>query len=189
MRFLALGMVSFIVVGIIVYLGTIYNGLVMVKNNIAKAWSNIDVLLKQRHDEISKLIKTCEAYMQYEKDTLAKVITLRDNARSSQGVAQKAAQEGELTGAINRVFALAENYPDLKAQASFQQLQGRITALESEIADRREFYNESVNNYNIRIQSVPDVLVAAVMGLGRQEMFKVSEADRADVPIDINVPS
>ncbi|MBI4668005.1 MAG: LemA family protein [Elusimicrobia bacterium] len=186
---MTLGILVFVVIGFIAYAVTIYNGLVVVKNNILKAWGNIDVLLKQRHDEIPKLIKTCEAYMKYEKETLAKIVELRNSAAGSQGVAAKASSEGELTAALHKLFALAENYPDLKAQSSFQQLQNRITDLENQIADRREFYNESVNNYNIRIQSIPDNIVAGIMGLAAQEMFKVSEADRQDVDIKINVPS
>lgn len=174
-----------VMVGFVVYAITIYNGLVAVKNNILKAWGNIDVLLKQRHDELPKLIKTCEAYMSYEKETLSKIIALRNAAQGASGVAAKAESEGQITAALRQLFALAENYPELKAQSSFQQLQGRISELENQIADRREFYNESVNNYNIRIQSFPDSIIAAMIGLAAQEMFQVAEADKQDVAIDI----
>lgn len=173
---------------VLAYGVTLYNGLIAVKNNVLKAWGNIDVLLKQRHDEIPKLIKTCEAYMKFEKETLVKITDLRSSAMGAQGIATKAQKEGELTAALHRLFALAENYPELKSQASFQQLQGRISGLENQIADRREFYNESVNNYNIRIQSIPDNLVAGFMSLVPQEMFKASEAERADVAINIQTP-
>ena len=183
--FLALG---FFAAGLLSYFVTIYNGLITVKNNILKAWGNIDVLLKQRHDEIPKLIKTCEAYMKYEKDTFAKIIELRGAAMGAQTVGQKAAVEGELTVGLHKLFALSENYPDLKAQAGFQQFQSRISAIEDQIADRREFYNDSVNTYNIRIQSMPDAFIANFLSLRPQEMFKVSETDRADVAIDIKVP-
>lgn len=189
MGFIVTTALIFLVVGVVAYFVVVYNGLVGVKNNILKAWGNIDVLLKQRHDEIPKLIKTCEAYMKYEKDTFAKIVELRGAAQAAQGVADKASKEGELTQTLHKLFALAENYPELKAQSSFQQLQGRISDLENQIADRRELYNESVNNYNIRIESVPDMFVAGLMGLNRQEMFKVDEADRRDVDININVPS
>jgi len=189
MTLIVMGVFTFVVVGLVSYGVTIYNGLVVVKNNVPKAWSNIDVLLKQRHDEIAKLIKTCEAYMQYEKSTLTKIIELRNSAAGTLGVAARAAKEGELTTALRQLFALAENYPELKAQNSFQQLQGRISDLENQIADRREFYNESVNNYNIRIQSFPDMILASMTGLTPQEMFKVAEADKQDIPININVPS
>ncbi|MFN0117974.1 MAG: LemA family protein [Elusimicrobiota bacterium] len=175
------------VAGIAYFIG-IYNGLVEVKNNIDKAWGNIDVLLKQRHDEIPKLIKTCEAYMQYEKSTLTEVIALRNAASSARTVGEKAIKEGELTASLGRLFALSENYPDLKAQTNFQNFQKRVSELESDIADRREFYNESVNNYNIRIQSFPDSLVANNMNLQPREMFKVTEAERKDVDVSFKVP-
>ena len=181
--------VFFIVLALIgVFVVFIYNQLVTLKHNVGKSWSNIDVLLKQRHDEIPKLIKTCEAYMKFEKDTLSRVIELRTQAQGATGVGERAGREAALSIGLQRLFAVAENYPDLKSQASFQQLQGRISELENQIADRREFYNESVNNYNIRIQSMPDLFVANFMGLAPQEMFKIAEADRQDPPIDIKQP-
>ena len=179
----------FVAIGLVSYFVTIYNGLIVVKNNIEKAWANIDVILKQRHDEIGKLLKACEGYMQYERDTFAKVIELRSQAQGAQGVADKAAKEAQLSAGLQRIFALAENYPQLKAQASFQQLQGRISELEGQIADRREFYNESVNNYNIRIQSLPDSFVAGFMSLMPHELFKVAETDRQDVEIKFSQPA
>jgi LemA protein len=180
--------VLFVVAVIVGYFVTIYNSLIVVKNNILKAWSNIDVILKQRHDEIPKLIKTCEAYMSYEKKTLSDVIALRNSAAGAGSVHDKAVKEGQLSAALGKLFALSENYPDLKAQANFQNLQTRISGLENQIADRREFYNESVNNYNIRIESLPDSFVASMLNLKQQEMFKVSEEDRKDVDVSINVP-
>lgn len=182
------GMLLFFAIGFLSYLILIYNGLIVVKNNVLKAWANIDVLLKQRHDEIPKLIKVCEGYMKYEREALAKIIELRNSAAGAQGVAAKAATEGALSAGLHRLFALAENYPELKAQSGFQQLQGRVSELENHIADRREFYNESVNSYNIRIQSIPDKMIAGFMGLLPMEMFKVTEAERQDVAIDIKTP-
>src|SRR5579872_6550272 len=183
-----LGILAFGVVGFALYLGTIYNGLVVVKNNIQKAWSNIDVLLKQRHDEIPKLISSCEAYMKYEKGTLDSVVALRNTAAQAASVADKAQAEGALSAGLAKIFALSENYPELKANASFQQLQSRITDLESQLADRREFYNDTVNNYNIRIQSFPDMLVAGFMALTPHDMFQAAAGDREDVPVNISVP-
>lgn len=181
-------LLGFAAVGLFAYGVTIYNGLVRLKNNINKAWGNIDVLLKQRHDELPKLIKTCEAYMKYEKDTLTQVIEARNSAQRATTVGDRAKKEGELTGLLHKLFALAENYPDLKAQSNFQHLQTRISGLENEIADRREFYNDSVNNYNIRIESFPDSILAGWMKLAAREMFKISEADRRDVAIEFNMP-
>ena len=180
---------GFVVIGLVLFFVIVYNGLVTVKNNVRKAWGNIDVLLKQRHDELPKLVKTCEAYMSYEKDTLSRVIALRNSAAGQQSVAGKARAEGELTAVLHKLFALAENYPDLKSQENFRHLQQRISGLEENIADRREFYNEAVNNYNIRIESLPDRFVAGLMGLQAQEMFAVSGEEKRDVAIDIRVPS
>ncbi len=177
-----------LLIAFVSYFVTIYNSLIVVKNNILKAWSNIDVLLKQRHDEIPKLVKVCEAYAHFEKKTLTDVIALRNSAAGAQTVGDKAVKEGALTMALGRLFAVAEAYPDLKSNNNFMQVQKRVTDLENQIADRREFYNESVNNYNIRIESLPDRFIAGPMGLKQQEMFKVSESDRQDVEINFNLP-
>lgn len=184
---LAILVIAFVIIA--GYATTIYNSLVAAKNNVPKAWANIDVLLKQRHDEIPKLIKSCEGYMKYENDTLRKVIELRSAAQSAQTVAARAQKEGELTQGIQKIFALAENYPELKAQSGFQQLQNRISDLENQIADRREFYNDSVTNLNTRIESVPDSFIANFMGLKQMELFKISEEDRKDVDIQFNMPA
>src|SRR5215831_5768901 len=173
--------VLFFVVGFFWYLTTIYNGLVELKNDIDKAWANIDVMLKQRHDELTKLLDVCKGYMDYERDTLQKITQARSMYQQAVTIDQKAQADQSMTSALRGFFAVAENYPDLKANNSFQQLQNRITQLESQIADRREFYNDSVNTFNIRIQQVPDTFVASFMSLHPREMFKVDEADKADV--------
>lgn len=166
------------------YFVAVYNGLVALSNNIGKAWANIDVLLKQRHDEIPKLIKVCEGYMNHERGVFDRLMKARESMMGAAGHPQQmGAMEGELRGALRQLFALAENYPDLKAQTGFQQMQTRISGIESEIADRREFYNDSVNTYNIRIASIPDMIVASGMGLKAKEMFQVSEEDKRDVEI------
>lgn len=186
-----MGLILWVVAGVavlvvIIYAIAVYNGLVAVKNNIDKAWANIDVLLKQRHDELPKLIKTCEGYMAHERGIFDRVLKARDALMSAVSPAQKGVEEGELMSAVRQLFALAENYPDLKAQASFQQLQNRISGLESEIADRREFYNDSVNIYNIRLATIPDMFVANTMGLKPREMFQVVAGDREDVKIEFH---
>jgi len=165
------------------YFVMVYNGLITVKNNIEKAWANIDVLLKQRHDELPKLVEVCKGYMEHERGVFDRVMAARAALMSASGPAAKGAAEGELQGSLRQLFALAENYPNLKAQSSFQQLQERVSALESQIADRREFYNDSVNAYNIRIESLPDVFVARSLGMAAKEMFQVAAADREDVKI------
>ena len=168
---------------IIGYIVTIYNGLIKLKNNIKKSWANIDVLLKQRSDELPKLISTVKGYMKHEKEVLENLTNARTNFLNANTVAESAAADNMISGALKSLFAVAENYPDLKANENFMQLQNRISGIENEIADRREFYNDSVNQYNIRIQSIPDVIVARMMGYTDEEMFEVSEADKQDIEV------
>ena len=170
-------------VGVVAYLLTIYNSLVRLRNDIDKAWSNIDVLLKQRHDELPKLIETCKGYMQYEQETFKKVVEARNAYSKASTLAEKAQSDNMITGALKTLFAVSEKYPDLKANSNFMQLQTRISELEEKIADRREFFNDDVNTFNIRIQQLPDVFVANMMGLQHRELFKVSDADRQDVDV------
>jgi LemA protein len=169
--------------GIIWYVVTIFNGLIAIRSDVDKAWANIDVSLKQRHDELPKLLDVCKGYMEFERDTLQKVTQARSMYQPSGSIDQKAQADQSMTSALRGFFAVAENYPDLKANSNFEQLETRITGLESEIADRREFYNDAVNTLNIRIQQMPDTLVASFMNLTPRPMYKVEEADKADVPM------
>jgi LemA protein len=173
----------FAIGGVVAYIVTIFNGLVALKNDIAKSWSNIDILLKQRHDELSKLLDVCKGYMNFERDTLQKITQARSMFQQAATVDQKAQADQSMTTALRGLFAVAENYPDLKADNNFMQLQKRITELENSIADRREFYNDSVNTFNTRIQQLPDTFVAGFMSLKPSPLFKVEEADKSDVPM------
>lgn len=177
---LVLGLVA---VGLLLYFVVLYNSLVRLKNDIDKAWSNIDVLLKQRHDELPKLIETCKGYMQYEQKTFQAITEARSAYQRATTFEGKAQADNMLTGALKSLFAVAENYPDLKANANFTQLQGRITDIEEKVADRREFFNDEVNTYNIRIQQFPDVFIANMMKLQQRTLFKVPESDRSDVEV------
>lgn len=161
----------------------LYNSLVQLKQNIKKSFANIDVLLKQRSDELPKLIDSVKGYMKHEKETLQKLTDARAAMANATSTGQKAAADNMLTGALKSLFAVAENYPDLKAQKSFQQLQTRISGLENELSDRREFYNDSVNIYNIRIYQFPAVLIAGMLGYKEEDLFKASAADRKDVEV------
>ena len=181
--FLVLGVVIFLVLICFGYFIGIYNGLIRLKNNLKKAWANIDVLLKQRHDELPKLIEVCKGYMTYEKGLLETITKARSIYQGAQNMQDKAQADNMISGALKTLFAVAENYPTLKANEEFMHLQTRISSLESEIADRREFYNESVNNYNIKIQSFPDVIIANMMSFRQEELFKVAEEDKKDVEI------
>jgi LemA protein len=172
---------GFGIVGALIYLATIYNGLVGLRNDIDKAWSNIDVLLKQRYDELPRLIEVCKGYMQYESKTLQALMEARARYTLANTVAQKGTAGGNLTGSVNDLFAVAEHYPQLKANESFLEVQQRITELESQIADRREYYNDAINLFNTRIQEMPDKIVAGAMGLRPRAMFPVSAKERQAV--------
>ena len=167
--------------GLLIYVTTLYNGLITLKNSMDKAWANIDVLLKQRHDELTKLLDATKGYMEFERDTLVKVTQARSQYQQATTVDEKAKADQSMTTALRGFFAVAENYPALKANENFLELEHRISRLESEIADRREFYNDTVNTYNIRIQQVPDTFVAAFMRLTPRPLLKVDEQDKADV--------
>ena len=169
-----------------IYAVTLYNGLVAVKHNVDKAWSNIDVLLTQRHDELPKLVETCKQYMQYEQETLAKVIAARQSVAAAQSdgdVRALGRAESSLRAGLGTLFALAEAYPDLKANETFQHLQSRISELENGIADRREFYNETVNVNNVRIEQFPDVLLASTAGAIKRHLLKVRAEETQDVDV------
>jgi LemA protein len=169
--------------GVLIYAVILYNGLVRLRNENDRAWANIDVLLKQRHDEIPNLVETVKGYMQHEQQTLLAVTQARTDSMNASSVAQKAVAELKIASALHSLFAVAENYPQLKANENFLKLQNRITELEERIADRREFFNDDVNTYNTRIGQIPDVFVASFMDLKRREMFKVSEQDRSQVEV------
>ncbi|MCS5639489.1 MAG: LemA family protein [Candidatus Neomarinimicrobiota bacterium] len=174
------------IIGLVSWFFTVYNGLVQVRENIKKSWANIDVLLMQRSDEIPKLIKTVKAFATHEKEMFDSVMAAREKYLGASSVGEKADADNMLSGALKSVFALSEAYPELRSNENFIQFQNRISGLENEIADRREFYNESVNNYNIRIQSLPDVWIAGPMGLQQEEMFEVPVEKKEDVDIDLD---
>lgn len=163
-----------------------YNGLVRLKHNVARAWANIDVLLKQRHDELPKLVEVCRQYKQFEATTLARVTEARARvaaAREQHDVAALGAAESALRTGLGQIFAVAEAYPELKANEHFMQLQARITALENSIADRRELYNEAVNVNNVRIDQFPDLVIARLFQFMAQPLLEFSTAEKADIDL------
>ena len=176
----------FFIGGVLIYAVILYNGLVRLRNENDRAWANIDVLLKQRHDEIPNLVETVKGYMQHEQQTLLAVTQARTDSMNASSVAQKAVADLKVASALHNLFAVAENYPQLKANENFLKLQNRITELEERIADRREFFNDDVNTYNTRIGQIPDVFVASFMNMKRREMFKVSEQDRSQVEVNFH---
>jgi LemA protein len=167
-----------LIVGVAIYVVILYNELVRLRNDNDRAWANIDVLLKQRHDEIPNLVETVKGYMQHEQQTLVAVTQARAASRNAASVRQKAQADLMMTGALRGLFAVAENYPQLRANENFLKLQNRISELEERIADRREFFNDDVNTYNTRIGQIPEVFVASFMNLKPRDMFKVSDEDR-----------
>ncbi|MBV1790089.1 LemA family protein [Marinobacterium sp. D7] len=168
----------------ILYAIFIYNHLVRLKHNVSRAFSNIDVLLKQRHDELPKLVETCKQHMGYEQKTLEAVMRARSAVASAseQGDIKALGQaESQLRLGLGNLFAVAEAYPELTASESFHHLHNRISGLESAIADRREYYNDSVNLYNIRIEQFPDLIIARRMGFAAATLLEFDDAEKADV--------
>lgn len=171
---------------VIIYGILLYNGLVTLKHNVAKAWANIDVLLKQRHDEIPKLVEVCKQYQAFEQKTLEKVIAARSqvqSAREEGDIMALGQAEGALRQGLGRLFAVAEAYPELQANQNFMQLQQRITSLENAIADRRELYNEAVNLNNVGVESFPDALIARPFGFEQKNFLEFSAAEKSDVDV------
>jgi LemA protein len=173
----------FALVGITVYLVRTYNTLIRMTNDAGKAWANIDVILKQRHDELPKLVDVCNTYMAYERDTFEALAKARTAYRNSVDSDDKTTAENMISGALGKLFAVAENYPELKTNQEFQHIQERISTIEETIADRREFYNDAVNLYNIRIAQVPDLWVALQMGFASKPLLAVLQGDREDKPL------
>jgi len=168
----------------IIYSVSLYNNLVSLKHAVSKAWANIDVLLKQRHDELPKLVEVCKQYKQFEQETLQRVIAARSQvqtAREGQDIAALGIAEGMMRSSLGGLFAVAEAYPELKANQNFMQLQTRITGLENGIADRRELYNDSVNIYNVGIEQFPAVLIANMFAYAEKPLLEFSAAEKTDV--------
>jgi LemA protein len=173
-------------IALTVYLAGIYNGLVGLRENVKVSWANIDVLLKQRADELPKLVETCKRYMQFEQETLEKVMRARasiNQASQSGNIAAVGAAEQQLRAGMTRLYAVAESYPQLKSDETFKNLQIRITALEESIADRREMYNDQVNLNNIRVGVFPDVMVARRFGFLPAHLLEFSGEEKRDVDV------
>ncbi|RHW19717.1 LemA family protein [Pseudomonas jilinensis] len=182
--------VTWAIIAVLVVAGlyaiVLYNQLVSIKHAVSQAWANIDVLLRQRHEELPKLVEACRRYMQHEQETLERVVAARGavaQARERSDVKGLGQAETVLRAGLGQLFALAENYPELKANESFRHLQERITGLENGIADRRELYNAAVNINNVRIEQFPDVLIARMFSFPSADLLQFSEAEKADVDI------
>jgi LemA protein len=156
----------------------LYNGLVAARQECVRAWHNIDVLLKQRHDELPRLVEVCRAHMAYEKGTLERLVAARMALAAARDVPSQTRASQAVSDAIRELFAVAEQYPGLKADESFARLSARITELENQIADRRELYNAAATSWNTRIEQVPDRILAQAAGMARRELWRASAAER-----------
>jgi LemA protein len=169
-----------VIVVIVLWVIMIYNGLVSMRQRVNQAFADIDVQLKQRHDLIPNLVETVKGYAAHERGTLEAVIQARNAAATAQGPAAQGAAENQLSGALRQIFALSENYPDLKANANFQQLQAELSDIENKIAASRRFFNNSVTEYNTGIQQFPAALFAAMFGFTPRTFFDLGD-DRKTV--------
>ena len=166
----------------------IYNGLVRLRNQLERAWANIDVILKQRSDEIPRLVEVIEQYANYEAGLLQKLAEARSHYTNAKSVSDKIQSSNEMTLAMGGILALSESYPELKANQNFSDLQNRISQLETTLSDRREVYNETVANFNTRLEQFPDVIAARILNYQRQTMFQVTEAERQMPSVKMNLP-
>ncbi len=161
----------------------VFNGLISLRNEIRRSWSNIDVLLKQRFDEIPRLVDVCKGYMKHERAVLELITKARARVSEAHEISSQTRAEDGLTDALHHLFAVVEKYPDLKANDSFLKLQHRITELEDQIADRREFYNQCVTAYNTRRESFPDLIVANSFRFEQATWWRVNSARERLNPI------
>jgi LemA protein len=165
-----------------------YNGLITLRNQVQNAWKQIDVQLKRRHDLIPNLVNAVRGYMEFEQETLQKVIAARNAAVTATGVADAAQKEGALTGALSRLFALAENYPTLKANENVRQLQEELASTENKISFARQFYNDISTKFNIAQQVFPGNLIARLFAFQPAELFEIKEEmERAVPPVDLSL--
>jgi LemA protein len=178
---LFLGFVILIVV-LIAWVVMKYNSLVTLRNQVQNGWKQIDVQLKRRHDLIPNLVSTVKGYMEFEQETLQKVITARNAATTATGIADAAVKENALSGVLSRLFALAENYPTLKANENVKQLQEELASTENKIGFARQFYNDIATKFNIGQQVFPGNLIATLFKFQPAELFQVTEAAEREVP-------
>jgi LemA protein len=178
--------IAIIVVILLIWLITAYNGLIRRRNQIENAWSQIDVQLKRRHDLVPNLVETVKGYASHEKSTLDAVVRARNAAVAANTPGEHAAAEGQLTGTLRQLFALGEAYPDLKANQNFLSLQEELTATEGRVAYARQFYNDSVLDYNNKLQQFPTMYFAKMLKFERREYYETDEAARETPTVDFS---
>lgn len=187
---MALEIILWVLIGIVVlgvlWFFAVYNSLITLRNRIENAWSQIDVQLKKRYDLIPNLVETVKGYARYEKSVFENVTKARAMMASAGSIADKAKADNMLTGALKSLFAVAENYPNLKANENFKHLQEELSGIESKIAYARQFYNDSVLEFNTSIQTVPSNIVAGIGGFTKRDYFKVEEGERQNVKVSFD---
>ncbi len=181
-------LITYIILAVIVvailWVAAVFNGFVSLKNRAKEAWSDIDVQTKRRYDLIPNLVETVKGYAAHERELFEKVTQARANAMSAQGIKEKAGAENMLSDTLKSLFAVAENYPDLKASQNFLELQRELTDTEDKIQAARRFYNSNVRDLNIKVESFPDNIIAGVFGFKQMELFQAAnEAEREPVPV------
>ncbi|MFT7616139.1 MAG: LemA protein [Candidatus Woesearchaeota archaeon] len=182
---MVLGLIIAIAIPVILVLFVwgLYNGLIRLKNQVANAWAQIDVQLKRRADLIPNLIETVKGYMKHEKSVLENVTKARTSLMGAQSVSDKANSDNMLTGALKSLFAVSENYPQLKASENFMQLQEEITGTENKVAYARQHYNDTVMEFNTKIELFPHVIFARILNFVQKDMFKATEQERKNVKV------
>ena len=178
-----LAIIGGIVLLLLLYFVSTYNGLVKLRNMVKDQWSQIDVLLKRRSDLIPNLVETVKGYAKHEKETLDAVISARNKAVSANGVEAEMKANGELSGALNRLFALAESYPELKANTNFMDLQNNLKDTEDKISYARQFYNDAVLKYKNKLEVFPSNIVAGMFGFKPEPFFEATETERENVKV------
>ncbi|MDD3646965.1 MAG: LemA family protein [Candidatus Dojkabacteria bacterium] len=174
------------IVAIVGYLISVYNGLVKLRVLVDEAWSGIDVQLKRRYDLIPNLVETVKGYAKHEKKLFEKVTELRTSAMQAQSPEEKGKLENELTGTLKTLFAVAENYPELKANENFMKLQDELSVIEEEVQSSRRYYNGSVRDFNTKIQVFPNNLIAGMLGFKSREFFEAEEEAKKAVKVDFS---
>ncbi|MDD3481194.1 MAG: LemA family protein [Patescibacteria group bacterium] len=183
-------MALWIILGLVLILGgflvAVYNGLIRLKNKVEEAWSDIDVQLKRRYDLVPNLVSTVKGYAKHEKGVFEEVTKARAAAMKAEGPAEESKAENHLTETLKSLFAVAENYPDLKADKNFLDLQEKLSMLEEEIQKSRRYYNGNVRDFNTKIQVFPNNLFAGMLGFAKYDFFQAEEGEKENVKVDFS---
>ncbi|MGZ3707168.1 MAG: LemA family protein [Bdellovibrionota bacterium] len=188
LTFPVIGLIGVAVVGGL-FLTSVYNSLVGLRLEVDRSWANIDLLLKQFHDEIPMIVQLCEQYMKYERGTIDQILQARSRYGSATATGDKVDAANALGTAMRGIFALGEAYPDLKSNEQFRKIEDRISTMQDHLSDRREMFNSVVTAYNARIQSAPEVFVASFFGFQPLNLFKVDEADKTAPKLELKIPA